>query len=274
MNVRRNSIESGHPNLSIRRQCDLLGVNRSSHYRNPIPETPLNLLLMRLLDEKYMEAPFYGRPKYTEWLKRNGYHVNHKRVGRLLSVMGIRGMVPGPKTTKRNRSHQTYPYLLKNLDINRPNHVWAADITWIPTSTGYLYLVAIIDWYSRYVLSWSLSNSMHTDFCLEALEEALRMGRPEIFNTDQGVQFTDQEFTGVLKANEIGISMDSKGRYQDNIIIERLWRSVKYEEVYLKNYETGQEAYDNLEWYLNFYNTERTHMSLGHKTPSEVYFAA
>ena len=273
MSERKKFIESGHP-LSVRRQCELLSINRSSHYRIPTPESPLNLILMRILDEQYMEAPFYGRYKHTEGLKRKGFQVNHKRVGRLLSVMGIQAMVPGPKTSKRNVSHEIYPYLLRNLEVNRPNQVWAADITWIPTSTGYLYLMAIVDWFSRYVLSWSLSASMHTSFCLEALEEALEIGRPEIFNTDQGVQFTGREFTEILKSNEIRISMDGKGRYQDNIIIERLWRSVKYEEVYLKNYETGQEAYDNLAWYLNFYNRERTHMSLGYQTPEEVYFAA
>lgn len=252
----------------------MLGVNRSSHYRVPTPENPLNLELMRKIDEQYMETPFYGRNKHTEALKRQGHKINHKRVGRLLKKMGIQAMVPGPCTTKRNKEHLTYPYLLKNVEIHRPNQVWAADITWIPTSGGYLYLVAVIDWFSRYVLSWSLSGTMHTDFCLEALESALEIGRPDIFNTDQGVQFTGYEFTGILQANEIKISMDGKGRYQDNIIIERLWRSVKYEEVYLKNYETGQEAYENLEWYLNFYNLKRTHMSLGNKTPAEVYFAA
>lgn len=249
-------------------------MNRSSHYRIPTPETSLNLELMRILDEQYMEAPFYGRYKHTEGLRRKGYEVNHKRVGRLLRQMGIQAMVPGPLTTKRNPGHQTYPYLLKNLEINKPNQVWAADITWIPTSVGYLYLVAVIDWFSRYVLSWSLSGTMHTDFCLEALESALEIGCPDIFNTDQGAQFTGHEFTEILKANEIEISMDGKGRYQDNIIIERLWRSVKYEEVYLKNYETGQEAYENLDWYMDFYNLKRTHMSLGQQTPAEVYFAA
>lgn len=228
---------------------------------------------MKILDQQYLEAPFYGRYKHTEWLKRKGYDINHKRVGRLLMKMGIQAMVPRPKTTKANQAHDKYPYLLKDLSIERPNQVWAADITWIPTSEGYLYLVAIMDWYSRYILSWSLSGTMHSDFCVDALEGALEIGRPEIFNTDQGVQFTSHEFTGMLKANEIKISMDGKGRYIDNILVERLWRSVKYEEVYLKNYETGKEAYEGLEWYVNFYNLERTHMSLKQHTPAEVYFA-
>lgn len=252
----------------------MLAINRSSQYRVPTPETQLNLQLMRLLDDQFMEAPFYGRHKHTQELIRKGYHVNHKRVGRLMAKMGIQAMVPGPNTTKRNQEHLTYPYLLKQLDISKPNQVWAADITWIPTSKGYMYLVAVVDWFSRYVVSWSLSGTMHSDFCVEALEEALEIGKPEIFNTDQGVQFTGHNFTSILKANNIQISMDGKGRYRDNIIIERLWRSVKYEEVYLKNYESGQEAFENLEWYMNFYNLKRTHMSLRNQTPAEVYFAA
>lgn len=227
---------------------------------------------MRLIDKRYIDVPFFGRPSYTDWLKRKGYNVNHKRVGRLLTKMGIQSTVPWSKTARPDQGHEKYAYLLNNLSIDRPNHVWAADITWIPTAEGYLYLVAIIDWYSRYVLSWSLSGTMHLDFCIEALEAAFEFGKPEIFNTDQGVQFTSHEFTSVLKANEIRISMDGKGRYKDNIIIERLWRSVKYEEVYLKNYETGKEAYEGLEWYLNFYNLERTHTSLKRRTPAEVYF--
>lgn len=272
MRERRRFIEPDHSVLSIRRQCDLLGVSRASHYRSPTSETAFNLELMRILDMQYLEAPFYGRYKHTEWLKRKGYEVNHKRVGRLLTKMGIQAMVPGPKTTKRRPDHFKYPYLLKDLNIDRPNQVWAADITWIPTGEGYLYLVAVIDWYSRYILNWSLSGTMHVDFCMEALEGALEMGRPEIFNTDQGVQFTSNEFVNILKANEIRISMDGKGRYRDNIIVERLWRTLKYEEVYLKNYETGKEAFENLDWYVNFYNLERTHMSLKQQTPAEIYF--
>lgn len=228
---------------------------------------------MRILDQQYLEAPFYGRYKHTEWLKRKGFEVNHKRVGRLLRKMGVRAMVPGPRTSKSQKEHYKYPYLLKGLQIDRPNQVWAADITWIPTADGYLYLVAVIDWYSRYVLGWSLSGTMHSDFCVHALETAFEFGQPEIFNTDQGVQFTCGEFTSMLKNQDIQISMDGKGHYWDNIIVERLWRSVKYEEVYLKKYETGNEAYEGLKWYLGFYNAERTHMSLGYKTPAEVYFA-
>lgn len=229
---------------------------------------------MRVLDQQYLEAPFYGRNQHTEWLRRKGYKVNHKRVGRLLNIMGIHAMVPGPKTTKRRQDDYKYPYLLKDIKIERPNQVWASDITWIPTSEGYLYLVAVMDWHSRYILSWSLSETMHSDFCAEALENALEIARPEIFNTDQGVQFTCNDFTRILKFNEIRISMDGKGRYQDNILVERLWRTVKYEEVYLKNYESGKEAYEGLEWYLNFYNVQRTHTSLGNQTPAEVYFAS
>lgn len=260
--------------MSVRKQCLLLSVNRSTHYRPPKPETPFNLELMKILDEQYMEKPFYGRNQHTQELKRKGYNINHKRIGRLLKEMGIKAMVPGPQTTKRNPKHEVYPYLLKNVQIGRPNQVWASDITWIPTGKGYLYLTVVMDWYSRYILSWSLSGKMHVDFCLEALENALEQGKPEIFNTDQGTQYTSNEYTEILKAHEIKISMDGKGRYQDNIMVERLWRTVKYEEVYLKNYETGEEAYENLEWYLNFYNNERIHSLLNHKTPAEIYFAA
>lgn len=228
---------------------------------------------MKILDEQYLETPFFGRYQHTASLRRKGYLVNHKRVGRLLAKMGIKAMVPGPCTTKKAQEYQKYPYLLRNLEIERPNQVWAADITWIPTAEGYLYLVAIIDWFSRYVLSWSLAGRMYSEFCTEALERALDLGKPEIFNTDQGVQFTSSEFTQILKLKEIKISMDGRGAYWDNIIVERLWRTLKYEEVYLKKYETGREAHKELEWYLDFYNCRRTHMSLGYKTPSEVYFA-
>jgi putative transposase len=232
----------------------------------------MNLEIMRLLDEQFLEAPSYGRSKYTEWLRRQGYHVNHKRVGRLLRILGIVAVVPKPSTTLNNRAHQTYPYLLKGMKIDRCNQVWAADITWIPTAEGYLYLVAIIDWYSRYIMSWKLSDTLSSDFCLLALEEAFAWGTPEIFNTDQGVQFTCGDFTELLKCRDVRISMDGKGRYWDNIIVERLWRTIKYEEVYLKRYETGEEAYEGLSGYISFYNEKRIHQSLNYWTPAEVYF--
>lgn len=260
------------PQLSVRQQCALLGIPRSTFYYEPVPETPLNMEIMTLLDQMYLETPFYGRVKYTECLRKNGYQVNHKRVGRLLKVLGITAMVPGPSTSASHKSHEKYPYLLKEMQINRCNQVWAADITWIPTKKGYLYLVAVVDWHSRYILSWALSDSMTSDFCLSALEEAFSHGTPEIFNTDQGVQFTSSDFTDLLKCREVRISMDGKGRYQDNIIVERLWRSVKYEEVYLRRYESGEEAHEGLSEYIAFYNEKRLHQSLNYLTPAEIYF--
>lgn len=264
-------IEGDHLHLSVRKQCSLLSLNRSTYYREPAVETALNLELMNELDRQYMEAPFYGRYKHTEWLRNKGYDVNHKRVHRLMTKMGISALTPKPKTTVRRKGHEIYPYLLKELEIVRPNQVWTSDITWIPVNKGYLYLVAVMDWWSRYILSWSLSGNMEVDFCTEALEQAFDHGCPEIFNTDQGSQFTSYEFTGILKAYGVKISMDGKGRYLDNIMIERVWRSLKYEEVYLKKYETAQEAYEGIRDYINFYNHHRIHMSLGKQTPVQVY---
>lgn len=258
---------------SIRAQCALLGIPRSSLYYEPVPETALNLELMTLIDKQYIETPFYGRSKYMECLKRQGFQVNHKRIARLLKAMGITAVVPGPSTTTGNKAHQKYPYLLKDMQIQRCNQVWAADITWIPTMNGYLYLVAVIDWHSRYILSWALSDSLTSDFCISALEDAFGHGMPEIFNTDQGVQFTSSDFIELLQCREVRISMDGRGRYADNIIVERLWRSVKYEEVYLNRYETGEEAYSGLSEYIRFYNEERIHQALRYKTPAEIYFS-
>lgn len=271
MSERRKWVEIGLGG-SVRKQCSLLGLSRSSYYYKPIEESPLNLELMRLIDQKFLEVPYYGRSKYTEWLRREGHKVNHKRVGRLLKVLGIAAITPGPSTTVPNRTHRVYPYLLKEMEIERCNQVWAADITWIPTAEGYLYLVAIIDWYSRYIISWALSDTLQTDFCTQALEEAFEHGRPEIFNTDQGVQFTSSDFIDLLQCRDIQISMDGKGCYWDNIIVERLWRTIKYEEVYIKRYETGEEAFEGLAEYIAFYNRGRIHQALDYKTPAEVYF--
>lgn len=226
---------------------------------------------MRLLDEQYLQYPFYGRVKHTEALKKKGYLVNPKRVWRLMKQLGIIARVPGPHTSCGNRAHEKYPYLLKGLEINKANQVWATDITWIPTVIGSLYLVAVLDLYSRFIISWRLSSSMKADFCIEALEEALSLGKPEIFNSDQGSQFTAERFTRVLKKNEIKISMDGKGRYVDNIFVERFWRSLKYEEVYPREYESGEEAYCGISEYIDFYNEKRMHESLGYNTPAEVY---
>lgn len=257
--------------LSITRQCELLSLNRSGWYYQPTSNTEEELELMKLIDRIYLEIPFYGSRKIADRLRKLGRKVNRKRVQRLMRLMGIRAIYRKPKTSQPGKGHKVYPYLLKGMKINRPNQVWAADITYIPMAKGFLYLVAIIDWYSRYVLSWRLSNTLNADFCREALEEALKKGTPEIFNTDQGSQFTSEDFTGMLKKRNIQISMDGKGSYNDNLFIERLWRTVKYEEVYLKAYQDGREARISLGNYFRFYNTERSHQSLGYKTPAEVF---
>ena len=227
---------------------------------------------MRLIDEQYLRTPFYGARKMCVWLGWQGHQVNRKRVKRLMQLMRIEAIYQKPRTTLANKEHEKYPYLLGNLAITRPNQVWATDITYIPVRRGFLYLVAVVDWFSRYVLSWELSNSMDVSFCIQALQAALVVGKPEIFNSDQGSQFTSTDFTGVLKKQAITISMDGKGRALDNIIVERLWRSVKYEEVYLKDYEHGSAAYEGLAQYFEFFNHERPHQSLGDRTPQSVYF--
>jgi putative transposase len=268
---RREVVTGDLPSLSITRQCKLLWINRSGWYYQPKGTTEEELELMKLIDRIYLEIPFYGSRKIADRLRKLGHRVNRKRVQRLMGLLGIRAIYRRPKTSKTGKGHKVYPYLLKGLEINRPNHVWAADITYIPMAKGFLYLVAIIDWYSRYVLSWRLSNTLDTNFCIEVLEEALRKGKPEIFNTDQGSQFTGEWFIGILKKHNIRISMDGKGSYNDNLFIERLWRTVKYEEVYLKAYQDGREAGKSLANYFRFYNTQRSHQSLGYKTPAEVY---
>ena len=227
---------------------------------------------MKLIDRQYLVTPFYGARKIVAWLKSQGYKVNRKRVRRLMRLMGISAIYRRPRTSKPAPGNKIYPYLLNGIEITRPNQVWAADITYIPMARGFLYLVAIIDWYSRYVLSWRLSNTLDVDFCVEALEEALRKGRPDIFNTDQGSQFTSEAFTGLLERHGVRISMDGKGRYSDNLFIERLWRTVKYEEVYLKAYHDGGDARVGIGEYFRFYNATRPHQSLGYRTPAEVYY--
>lgn len=229
---------------------------------------------MRLLDEQYTRTPFYGARKMTAWLQSIGERVNIKRVRRLMRRMGLEAIYPKPNLSRANAQHKKYPYLLRGLEITRPNQVWGTDITYIRLAGGFVYLVAILDWFSRYVLSWEVSVTLDVSFCLDALERALRIGRPEIFNSDQGVQFTCQEFTGRLEAEKIQISMDGRGRALDNVFTERLWRSVKYEEVYLKDYGTVPGAIQNLGGYFGFYNEERLHQALGYKTPAEIYFKA
>jgi putative transposase len=229
--------------------------------------------LMKLIDRQYLITPFYGARKMAVWLKSQGHQVNRKRVRRLMSLMGLKAIYRRPRTSKPAPGNKVYPYLLNGVAITRPNQVWAADITYIPMQHGFLYLVAIIDWYSRYVLAWRLSNTLGTDFCVEALEEALEQGKPEIFNTDQGSQFTTAAFTRILEKHQIRVSMDGKGRYNDNLFIERLWRTVKYEEVYLKAYQNSKDARYSLNRYFRFYNNQRPHQSLEYRTPAEVYIS-
>jgi putative transposase len=228
---------------------------------------------MKLIDQQYLDRPFYGSRRMTAWLRNQGYSVNRKRVRRLMEIMGLRAIYRRPRTSQPAPGHQVYPYLLRDVAITQPNQVWTADITYILMARGFLYLVAIMDWYSRYVLSWRLSNTLEVDFCIEALEEALRNAQPEIFNTDQGAQFTSQAFTGLLEQHGVRLSMDGKGRYTDNLFIERLWRSLKYEEVYLKAYAGGKEARAGIGGYFDFYNLERPHQALGYQTPAEVFIS-
>lgn len=258
--------------VSVLRQCELLGLNRSSFYYEPAGEEPFNLLLMRRIDEPLTRTPFYGSRRMAAWLRGQGYAVNRKRVQRLLGLMGLEAIYPKRSLSQRAAGHETYPYLLKELQIIRPNQVWATDITYIRLRAGFLYLMAIMDWYSRYVVAWRLSNTLDVRFCLEALDEALAHGQPEIFNSDQGSQFTSQAFTGRLKQAEIRISMDGQGRVYDNIFVERLWRTVKYEEVYLHEYVNGREATEGISTYFTFYNHERPHQALNYLTPAAVYF--
>lgn len=267
-------IKPGYSEIPIYRQCELLGLSRSGYYYRPQGESPLNERLMNLIDEQYTKTPFYGVEKMTEGLRRQGFPVNPKRIRRLMRLMGLEAIYPKRRLSIPSEEYRKYPYLLRDLAIERPDQVWCADITYIRMLHGFLYLVAIMDWYSRYVLAWELSNSLDKQFCLEALERALAISQPEIFNSDQGLQFTSSEFTGRLEAAGVRISMDGRGRVFDNIFIERLWRSVKYEEVYLHSYEGVRDARNSLKRYFRLYNTERLHESLGYKTPHEVYFGA
>lgn len=270
LSVRRGWVEPD-PEYSIRRQCRLAGVPRSGIYYEPVPETPGNLLLMRLIDEQYMRHPEFGYPRMTDWLRDEGYEVNHKRVARLMRCMGLQAITPGPHTSKPAPEHKVYPYLLRNVDVERVNQVWSTDITYIPMRYGYMFLTAVIEWYSRYVLAWELSNTLESQFCVAALEHALTQGTPEIFNTDQGSQFTSKDFTDVLLDQEIAISMDGRGRALDNVFIERLWWTVKYEEVYPKDYSDGHSLYSGLDVYFDYYNNERQHSALDRRTPAEVF---
>ena len=272
MSERREMIDK-QDGLPVAQQCRLLGISRSTAYYCPQGVSEEDLELMRLIDEIHLELPFYGSRRIRDELDDRGHHVNRKRIQRLMRLMGLEALYPKRRTTLPNKGHKIYPYRLRGLKIDQPNQVWASDICYIPMAKGFMYLVAIIDWYSRKVLSWRLSNTLDTEFCVAALEEAIeRFGTPDIFNTDQGSQFTSDAFTGVLKHHDITISMDGKGRWIDNVFVERLWRSVKYEDIYLRAYETPRELQQGLVQYFRFYNFRRRHTALGRRTPDAVYF--
>jgi putative transposase len=271
---RKAMIWRDHPDLSLSRQCRLLSISRSTFYYAPKGESPENLALMRRIDELFLKYPFYGSRQMARQLRREGIEAGRHRVRRLMRLMGLEAIYQAPRTSMPHPAHRIYPYLLKGFAIDRPNQVWCADITYIPVQRGFLYLVAIMDWATRHVLSWRLSNTMDAGFCVEALQEALaRYGRPEIFNTDQGSQFTSLDFTGVLKDADVAISMDGRGRCMDNIFIERLWRSLKYEAVYLHDLTDGFRAERVIGDWIDFYNTERPHSALAGHTPTEAYGA-
>jgi len=265
-------VDADHQEISICRQCELLGMSRSSYYYDPAGESLEDLKLMRLIDEQYLRTPFFGSRQMATWL---GVHlqtaVNRKRVQRLMRTMGIEAIYPRPRTTRRNLEHRVFPYLLRDLAIIRKDQVWSTDITYIPLRDGFMYLVAVMDWYTRFVLSWRLSNTLEGHFCIDALEDSLTISKPEIFNTDQGCQFTSPKFTSVLEGHAIAISMDGRGRALDNVFIERLWRTVKYEDIYLKSYETVPQLTEGLRNYFHFYCHERPHSSLGKRTPADIY---
>lgn len=271
----RQMIDAGHRRISIRRQCELLGLNRSTYYWEPAKETADNLQIMRQIDELYTEHPFYGSRRMAIELGLKGVRANRKRVQRLMGLMGLEAIYPKPNLSKANQGHIKYPYLLRGLLIDQPNQVWAADITYVPMYDGFMYLVAVIDWLSRYVLSWELSNTLDAGFCIEAVGRALaNYDRPTIFNTDQGVQFTCEAFVSQLLAAGIQVSMDGKGRALDNVYIERLWRSVKYEEIYPKEHKTVKALRSGLQGYFDYYNNRRPHQGLEYCTPLAIYSAA
>jgi putative transposase len=266
-------IDPAHQNLSVFRQCQILKINRSTFYYKKKPIKPEDLKLMELIDKQYLKTPTWGSRSMRNYLRRLGYKINRKRVQRLMRLMGLEAIYPKRRTSRPHPGHKIYPYLLRSLNIDRPNQVWATDITYVPMSRGFMYLVAVMDWHSRKVLSWRLSNTLDTDFCVEALEEAInRFGAPEIFNTDQGAQFTSSSFTNVLKHHDIKISMDGRGRVQDNIFIERLWWTVKYHYLYLHAFDNGTQLRNGLNEWFYHYNQERSHQALDNLTPDEVYY--
>jgi putative transposase len=271
---KRELIEPAHPQISIARQCALVGLPRSPYYYQAQGESAENLTLMRLLDQQYTDTAYYGIRRMTAWLRSQGYAVNHTRVARRLRIMGLETISPKPRMRAPHPAHRVYPYLLRGVPITRVNQVWSTDITYIRLHGGFMYLVAVMDWFSRYVLSWAVSITMDVGFCLEALDQALGVARPEIFHSDQGAQFTSLDFTGRLASVGIQIRMDGRGRALDNVFIERLWRTLKYEEVSVKDYETPAEAMRGLGTFFVRYNEWRQHQALGYRTPAAVYFGS
>jgi putative transposase len=271
VNAKRAFVKLDDPPLSIVRKCELVGLNRSTYYLCPAAESEENLCLMRLIDEQYLKTPFYGSRRMTAALGRRGETVNRKRVQRLMAKMGLEALHPGPRTTVAVTGGRAYPYLLRDRVLTHIDEVWSSDITYVPMKRGFMYLTVVIDWFSRYVLSWRLSNTLDGSFCLEALDEALSRGRPEIFNTDQGSQFTSREYTGRLEGVGVAVSRDGRGRALDNVFVERLWRSVKYEDIYIKDYDHIPDLESGLTAYFQFYDEDRPHQSLGYRTPGEVY---
>ena len=272
MKQRRSMIDNSYTELSIVQQCRLLSLHRSGFYYQPCGESEENLAIMRLLDEQYFKTPFYGVRRLTAWLRRAGYSINRKRVKRLMELVGWQTLYRKPFTSKADKQHPVYPYLLKGLDISKADQVWAIDITYVPMRKGFMYLCAVIDVHTRYIVNWSISNTMTADWCKQVMAEAIATyGKPGILNSDQGNQFTSEVFIGLLKEHEIQISMDGKGRAIDNIFIERLWRSVKYEHIYLHSHEDGVSLYEGLNEYFSFYNSERLHQSLDYQTPAVLY---
>ena len=261
-----------HEFLSIRRQCNLIGINRSNLYYKPIPDNPEKSILANEIHELWLKRPYYGYRKITAELKKKGYFVNHKRILNMMQDMQIQALYPKPKTSIGNHEHKIYPYLLRDLKIEGPNHVWSSDITYIHMPEGFMYLIALIDIYSRFLISWNFSNTLDTDFCERMLEDALRIGKPKILNTDQGSQFTSNIWIQKVETNNIKVSMDGRGRWADNVFIERFWRTLKHEHVLLHSFETVKEARKSIDFFINTYNNERLHQSLGYKTPAEVYF--
>jgi len=271
--AKRARVEPGHPRLSVRRQCALLRLSRSAWYYEPAVESRENLRLMRLIDEEYTRHPVMGRRRMARWLQARGHAVNVKRVSRLMRLMGIAAIYPKPRLSQRCEKHPIFPYLLRGVRVERVDQVWSTDITYVPMRKGFMYLAAVIDWHSRYVLAWRLSNTLDGTFCVELLDEVLRRRKPEVFNTDQGVQFTAREFVSRLERAGVAISMDGKGRALDNVFVERLWRTVKYEHLYVMGYETVPELERGLKEFLRYYNRERMHQALNYQTPATVYKA-